>query len=89
MNYLLKSKNEKTISEISKAIKKERSTVQKAIYNLIKRGLVKRRQMNLTAGGYSYYYSPLDKEEIKKRMLKLVKDWSLSVSKSIENMSTQ
>ncbi|NIA03866.1 MAG: helix-turn-helix domain-containing protein [Nitrospiraceae bacterium] len=84
LKNLLRCNREKTIVEISTSLKKERSTVQKSIQTLMKRGLVRRRQLNLDRGGYKYYYSTIDKKELKEKMHKIVDSWVKGVKNSID-----
>ena len=83
---LLRSGRERNIVELSSKLKKERSTIQKSMNRLMKKGLVRRRQMNLDNGGYMFYYSPIEKEEIKSCMLKVINEWFEGVSKNIESL---
>ena len=84
--FLLKNKNVITVSGIAKAMNLERTTVQKAIKTLVGKNLVKRMQKNLERGGYIYYYSVENKDEIKKRMKSIVHDWYKMVEKEINEL---
>ncbi len=81
---MLGSNNFVTVNELSKRMKKERSTIQKAIKKLRERKLLIRRQKNLTTGGFIYEYKLKDKELIKKEIVDLIKLWSQKAIKTIE-----
>ncbi len=86
-NVLMKLMNLKefiSINELSKKMKKERSTIQKAMKKLFEKKLVMRRQMNLTTGGFIYEYKLKNKEELKKEIINLIKSWSASAIKKLE-----
>jgi predicted transcriptional regulator len=82
---LLKAKNELTINEIARELKKNRTTVQKGIKGLIEKKLISRRQMNLDNGGYIYVYKADDKEKIKNDLLSIINKWKESVDIAIKN----
>lgn len=65
----LLSSSAKTAEQIAKLLKKDRTTIQRTLISLLNKKLIIRRQMNLDSGGYTFYYTPIDKEEIKKRIL--------------------
>lgn len=73
------------ITEISKKLKLDRSTIQKAIKNLIARNLVFRKQINLDTGGYRFYYRIKNKIEIKHRMHEIIESWYKLVKTNIES----
>ena len=66
--YLLNSKTEKTVKEISDGLSKERSTIQKIISGLLKKQIILQRQKNLKKGGFLYNYSIKDKENFHKEI---------------------
>ena len=83
--FLLRHKQEYSVQEIAEKLGKERTTIQKAIKSLLAKGLLFRRQVNLDNGGYVYYYSIKNKEEIKKRIIELVDSWTRAVKKAVES----
>ncbi|MFX0168517.1 MAG: helix-turn-helix domain-containing protein [Candidatus Hodarchaeota archaeon] len=52
--YLLKG--QATVKEVSQALSRNRSTIQRAIQNLVQRGFAHRRTRTLRKGGYVYVY---------------------------------
>jgi predicted transcriptional regulator len=83
---LTKSDGPLSVEEIVKVFKKDRTTIQKALQNLFKKKLVKRRQINLEKGGYAYYYFVEDKEEIKKKVKKIVAEWHKAVITELDEL---
>lgn len=62
----------------------ERSTVQKSLSRLVKQGIVKRFQENLPEGGYRFWYTVLDKQEITKTVSERVQNWSNHAQLEVE-----
>ncbi|MFW9831810.1 MAG: helix-turn-helix domain-containing protein, partial [Candidatus Thorarchaeota archaeon] len=52
--YLLKG--QATVKEAAEALRRNRSTIQRAIQNLVQRGFAHRRTRTLRKGGYEYVY---------------------------------
>ena len=82
--FLLRQKEPLTIKEISEKLEKERTTIQKAITKLMEKNLVKRRQMNLSSGGYVFVYFVKDKEKIKQEIKDIMKSWCEDAMKAID-----
>lgn len=80
----LLSRGELSVEEIAKAMGKDRTTVQRAIPGLVKKGLVKRRQYNLETGGYQYHYLPQDRDAIKARIQEQYDNFTRIVREEIE-----
>lgn len=76
----------KTVSEIANKVNLQRSSVQKALKELLNKDLIKRSQMNLEKGGYIYFYYSIDKNEIKKRISALLEEWHTNARKEINNL---
>ncbi|MFB6076357.1 MAG: helix-turn-helix domain-containing protein [Candidatus Aenigmatarchaeota archaeon] len=83
--HLLEGKEE-SVKTITDSLKLERSTVQKALQNLVNKELVKKRQRNLENGGYMYVYKSKDKEKIKKEITNLMKKWVNKAKKTIRKI---
>lgn len=81
--YFLKKEEPKAVNEVAEETGFERSTIQKAISNLLRKELVQRRQINLKGGGYKYYYNIINKEELKKRLKDIVSKWYRNVEEAI------
>ena len=84
--FLLKSDRAHKVSQIYKAMKLKRTTIQKAIKNLVEKGLVKRTQKNLSRGGYVFLYKPSNKDEIKSKMKEITYKWYKRVEKAISEL---
>ncbi len=67
-----------TVKELAKKLKKDRTTIQKLLKELMRKKLVVRRQLNLRKGGYIYYYSLRDKDGLKSLMRRLFSEWCRS-----------
>ncbi len=61
--YLLKGKA--TVKEVTEALGRNRSTVQRAIQNLVQRGFAYRRARTLRKGGYVYVYEAVNLATLK------------------------
>ncbi len=85
LTYLMGKKEEKTIIELAKCSKIDRSTAQKNISGLLQKKLVTRRQINQENGGYSYCYHTINKELAKERITKILNKWTKNVVSSIKD----
>ncbi|WP_423792952.1 helix-turn-helix domain-containing protein [Methanocaldococcus indicus] len=77
------------ISDIAKRIDRERSTVQRAVQNLLTAGLVTRKQVNLKEGGYYYIYEAIPFEDVKKIIKENIEEWSKNMITWINNISLE
>jgi len=84
--FLLRNDKMRTIFQISKAMELERTTIQKAIKNLVEKGLAKKTQKNLSRGGYIFLYKPNNKDEIKSKMKGLTYKWYKNVEETIDKL---
>ena len=84
--FLLKKKHSYPMSQISKIMELERTTIQKAIKNLVDKNLAKRIQKNLPRGGYIFLYEINNKDEIKNKMKKIIYEWYKSVEVAIDKL---
>ncbi|MBD3209263.1 MarR family transcriptional regulator [Candidatus Woesearchaeota archaeon] len=83
--FLLQQQQSLTVHDIAKKRGLERSTVQKAISQLLQKALVERRQMNLSSGGYRFLYGVHDKDDMKQRLMSIVDGWHENVTKVIKH----
>lgn len=82
--FMLSEKKERmTVNEIAEKVGKERTVIQKAMKRLFERNLIKRFQENLESGGYRFYYSPVEKKEVKARLMESVKNWVANVESAV------
>ena len=72
--FYLFSHPHSTAKEIAEAVERHRSTVQKALEQLLSQGLTLRKATALRRG-YVYTYSAISKNELKKSVVQDVKEW--------------
>lgn len=80
--FYLFSHPDSTAKEIAKAVERHRSTVQKALEQLLSQGLALREASSLQRG-YTYKYSAISKKELKKAIVKDVKEWCRMVEEKL------
>ena len=86
MNYFLNITNKKcTTNSISKKLKLNLTTIQKAVKKLTEKKIIRRHQINLKKGGYIYTYECNSKSEIIKIIKNIIRNWSEKVEKKIDN----
>ncbi len=71
--------------ELIKKIKKDRTTIQRALKNLTTKNLLIRRQINLERGGYVYTYKVRDKNEVKNEITEIFNAFAEKVKFELEN----
>ncbi len=81
--YLLKGAA--TVKDMAVALGRNRSSIQRAIQNLVQRGFASRRSRTLRKGGYVYVYEGVSLATVKK----LIKEALDSFYKQIENFLDQ
>ena len=84
--FLLKNDTHFTATQISKLMELDRTTVQKAAANLADKELVKRKQRNISGGGYTFLYSIEDKKEIKNKIKEVIRKWCKGVENTIDEI---
>ncbi len=77
--------NRFTVEKLSEKMGLNRTTVQKGLGKLLKKGLVERRQLNREGGGYSYVYAAKDAETVKKKVKAMVRDWTKRAEQEVES----
>jgi predicted transcriptional regulator len=83
---MLSEKRERmAVSEIADRAGKERTVIQKSMKRLFERNLIKRFQENLESGGYRFYYSPVEKREVKARLMQSVRSWVENVESAVNH----
>ncbi len=63
--YFSLLKGQATVKETSEALGRNRSTIQRAIQNLVQRGFAYRRTRTLRKGGYVYVYEAVSLSTLK------------------------
>jgi len=81
--YLLKG--QATVKEVAEALGRNRSTIQRAIQNLVQRGFAHRRTRTLRKGGYVYVYEAVNLATLKE----LIKEALDSFYQQIEDFLDQ
>ncbi len=84
--FLSKKEDKYTAAQISEFMKLDRTTIQKAIKNLVDKKIVKRTQQNISGGGYMFLYAISDKKKIKEKIKKVVNKWCKGVKESINEL---
>ncbi|MHA1575358.1 MAG: helix-turn-helix domain-containing protein [Alphaproteobacteria bacterium] len=84
--FLLKKDRCFTAIQISDLMTLDRTTIQKAISNLVEKGLVKRKQKNISGGGYTFLYLIEDKKEIKNKIKEVIRKWCKGVEEAINEI---
>ncbi|MEM4267709.1 MAG: helix-turn-helix domain-containing protein [Candidatus Woesearchaeota archaeon] len=87
LKVLINSTSELRIQNLQKSAGRDRSTVQRALNSLHKKGLIRKRQINLERGGYYYLYSALPKQIIKEKIQENFKTFNKSVEYAIEQFA--
>ncbi|WP_457611753.1 helix-turn-helix domain-containing protein [Methanocaldococcus sp.] len=86
--YILKYGPAK-ITDIAEKLKRNRSTIQRSVQNLMNVGLVYRKQVNIKDGGYFYLYYAIPFEEVKERMKKSIEDWCKNMKNWIDSINIE
>jgi predicted transcriptional regulator len=84
--FLLKKDKRFTAIQISELMKLDRTTIQKAISQLVDKELVKRKQKNISGGGYTFLYLIEDRKEIKSKIKEVIRKWCKGVEETINDI---
>ncbi|MFW9987251.1 MAG: helix-turn-helix domain-containing protein [Candidatus Odinarchaeota archaeon] len=97
LGYMLKNKDIR-VSKIAKVLEMDRTSIQKAVHNLIKLNFIERKSISLKdftrkkgfenpkKQGYLYVYNAKDIYSIKIHFKKLLDKWYNAMLKYIENL---
>jgi predicted transcriptional regulator len=85
LRFLIKNKKEFSSEDISKKLKIDLTTAQRSLKKLREMEIILRRQVNLSSGGYIYFYSSKPKSFVKEMVLKIVNNWGKKVEEELEN----
>lgn len=84
-NYMLDSgKEECSSSSMAERQDLDLSTVQRTLKKLMDKEIVKRRQVNLSNGGYEYFYRINNRKQICDKIILIINDWSSKVEKEVK-----
>ncbi len=81
--FLLDQEESLSVQQIGELTSRDRTTVQKAMKQLLAQDLVHKHQVNLEQGGYAFVYAIKDKAVVKQKMLSIVKQWYEQVVEEI------
>jgi len=84
--FLLQKEKKYTTIQISELMELDRTTIQKAIKNLVDKELVKKTQKNISGGGYTFLYLIGDKTEIKDKIKEVIQKWCKGVEDAISEL---
>ncbi|AXI25709.1 hypothetical protein CFE53_06065 [Methanofervidicoccus sp. A16] len=77
------------VSTIAELLNRDRSTIQRSMQNLIRAGLVRRKQINLRKGGYFYRYEAIPFSEVRSKVLETIEKWRDEVRKWIDDIDNR
>jgi len=77
------------VSNVAQLLNRDRSTIQRSMQNLIRAGLVRRKQVNLRKGGYFYRYEAIPFNELRYKILETIEEWRKEVRRWIEEMDRE
>ncbi|MCJ7479189.1 MAG: MarR family transcriptional regulator [Candidatus Nanohaloarchaeota archaeon QJJ-7] len=75
-----------TVEELSEALERDRSTVQRYLSSLQAAGLISRRTGSTSERGRSYVYFVSDKDELKDRIKQRLDDWEHEKVEKLEEL---
>ena len=87
-SHLMLSKKGLGVKELVEKVGKDRTTVQKILAKMIKKGLLSKRQLNLDRGFMFVYFSK-DKEEVIKEIEDNVEKYINNIKNSLEEWKTK
>lgn len=85
LNFFIEKKKEFATDELAKALKLDKSTIQRSVKKLHQKNLVSRGQINQSIGGYLFTYKIKDKQKIRKIILDTVENWVEVFREKIES----
>jgi predicted transcriptional regulator len=85
--YLLKG--QATVKEASDALRRNRSTIQRAIQNLVQRGFAHRRTRTLRKGGYVYVYESVNIGTLKDLIKEALDTFYTQISEFLDRYWTE
>ncbi len=83
---VLEKENDLDSEAISKALKRDLSTVQRNLKSLIEKDLVFRTQINYESGGYKFVYKRVKKEVIERKILGNLANFEEKVKESLNKL---
>ncbi|MFA5856128.1 MAG: HTH domain-containing protein [Candidatus Pacearchaeota archaeon] len=86
LEFLMKNREKINSNGISEKLDLELSTVQRSLKRLNEKNMLLRHQINLSNGGYVYYYTINDKKVIRKIILDIIQNWTKKVEMELEKI---
>ena len=84
-SFLLKN-NPTTAGEIAKTMGKDKSSVYRALQNLVDKGLVIQEYRILRHGGYVHVYKPVPFEDFRDKMISSINEWVNTLLRNIKEI---
>jgi predicted transcriptional regulator len=84
--FMKNSKNYYSTAQLAEILKCDVSSAQRGVKKLYEKDILSRKQMNLSLGGYNYFYQIKEKEEIKKKISGIIEDWANNAKLKIKNL---
>jgi predicted transcriptional regulator len=69
--------------ELADVLNLDKSTIQRSVKKLHKKGLIVRGQINQSRGGYVYNYKVKDRVEVRKMIVDVIDLWASRVKKEV------
>lgn len=86
LGIFFKNQKRQTTLTLSKSLGLKRTTIQKALKNLMKKKLIERKKETLNNGGYIFVYELKNKNHIKKRIKETISNWHRNALEKIEKL---
>lgn len=71
--------------DLAPALKRDRSTVYRALQKLVAAGLAFRDTKSIERGGYFHVYSAVSPEQLKQKLHKCADDWFENMNKAVDD----
>jgi len=82
--YFKLLEGETTVKELSNKLNCNRSTIQRALTNLVNKGLAIRKPKTMKNGGYYFEYKAVSLNTIKEKINEKIKEWYATLSNFLE-----
>jgi len=82
--YFKLLEGETTVKELSNKLNCNRSTIQRALTNLVNKGLAIRKSKTMKNGGYYFEYKAVSLNTIKEKINEKIKEWYATLSNFLE-----
>lgn len=82
---LLNEKDFVSVNHLANKLGKDRSVIQRGLFSLMEKNLVKREQSNKDKGGYLFLYSTNGKQKIKESIIHKSESFCTLVKKTVNS----